>query len=172
MHGQANEDTRTSDATTRNTFHHADLNFTRYNQKALRMLCEHNVLVRTSFPKLAIHLFETREPHNKLQTLDKNESDTMTYIIEAINKHTDGTTPHLAEDSPAWKAIVGEYTQMRELRENHEEQVVQKVEMTLKSNIYRNADDTLVVQQRRRTRKQRVSHEPSDKRYGRLITIS
>lgn len=172
MHGQANEDTQASDATTLNTFHRADLNFTRYNQNALRMLCAHNVLVRTAFPKLAIHLFETRGPQQNQHALDKNESDAMTCIIGAINKHTDGTTPHLVEDSPVWAAIVGEFKRVRELRENHEEQVVQKVEMTLKSNIYRNADDTLVVQQLRRTRKQRVSHEPANKKYGRLISIS
>lgn len=173
MHSQVNESTHASDATSSNTFHRADLNFTWYNKQALRMLCAHNVLVRTSFPKLALHLFETRRPQQKEHhAVDKNESDAMTSIIEAINKHTNRTTAQLVKDSLVWKAIVDEYTQVREARENHEAQVVQKVEMTLKSNIYRNSDDTLVVQQLRRTRKHRVSHDPPNQKYGRLITIS
>jgi len=196
---QANDSAPSTDAHT--LFYRDDLNLTSCDRSVLLLVCKHAVLVRTAFPKLATYLFGSQAFAQLLRqnaTVDKNEDEQMTCIIESINSHINATTTVVAsDDSALWDILRRRCLQSTpsvarakstpssnpdpnvSLREKSPNPVMVTVADELKSNVYYNYsnynDDSLSIRQSRRTRKniERSTNESMDSkmRYGRSISI-
>ena len=101
----------------------------------------------------------------------------MTCIIECLNEH--GSPPKnvlAADDTVLWDVLkqhcVKKVEHRDKLREKHEEQVEATVNTRLSHIYYNNSEDSLTIQQSRRTRKKRVPQEDSTMKYTRSISIS
>lgn len=179
-------------------FYRDDLNLTSCNQTTLRLICKHDVLVRSAFPKLAIHIFTSHAFAQLLRqnaTVDKNEDARMTCILDSINNYIKPTTTVVVSDeSTLWDIIRHRYFQSTptdasaksipspivSLREKSQNHVSNTVADELQNNLYYNysnyTDDSLSIRQSRRTRKNNIlpsTDEATDfkMRYGRSISI-
>ena len=176
MKHQANEIAHTMDAT---LFYRDDLNLTGFDRTALALICTHNVLVRTSFPKLAIHLFKSPQFAQiaSKASIDKNEETQITCIIDSLSERSSPPQNVLtADDTRLWEIIkqhsVKKEAQNGKLREKHEQNVEETVNTRMSNIYYNHTDDSLTIQQSRRTRKNRVPQEDSTMKYKRSISIS
>lgn len=182
---QVNEYESTMDANT--LFYIDDFNFTNYDRKLLKIVCEHNLLTLTRFPKLVLHVF-----HSKLYSqlchnasIDKNEDNKMLCALESVNKFTHPLpNTHMSpiivtsEDPKLLHCIQKRILQISNtaheshvshatptddtLREKHEEIVNKNVSNEMNKNgnnlYYNYTDGFLEIQKTRRTRKNITKH--------------
>lgn len=197
---QVNEYRSTMDAST--LFYIDDFNFTNYDRTLLKLVCEHNLLTMTRFPKLVLHLFRS-EMYSKMYNaaIDKNEDNKMTYVLESVNEFIHplpNTQPSpiivTSEDPKLLHCIQKRLSQISNtaqeshvshatktvdaLREKHEEIVNKNVSNEMNrdsSNVYYNyTDGFLEIQQARRTRKNLSTHTlvKPGIKYDRFISIT
>lgn len=183
---QVNEYRSTMDANT--LFYIDDFNFTNYDRTLLKLVCEHNLLTMSRFPKLVLHLF-CSEMYSKMYNaaIDKNEDTKMTFVLESVNEFTHplpntqlspiivtSEDPKLlhciqkrlsqisnaAQESPVSHAT--KTVDMLREKKKHEEIVNKNVSNEMnrdRNNVYYNyTDGFLKIQQARRTRKNLTTH--------------
>lgn len=174
-------------------FYNADFNFTNYDKTELQLICKHNLLLCTSFPKLVLYLFQ----HKTLSEIylnipiDKNDLNKMSCIIKGVEEYIETITntylsPNIVsgEDQKLLDIIERRLVQTPQItdaqRGKHEKMtdmnVSENKSKSINNNTYNYTDGFLEIQQTRRTRKNtscRIQPQPTTlMKYGRLISIT